>query len=118
MKFGKIFKEGEVIIYMDLYELGTQSLVVAGILHIVLSAGYLSGTGFSIGYSVLLILMGLYSFLSLPKSSAILLFGGLLSLTKTIIDFSAAAEELGSAFLLATIIVASTFSVEEGVRNL
>ena len=103
---------------MDLYQLATESLVVAGLLHIILSVVFLGGSTFALTYSAVLIVLGLYSFLSLPRSSSILLLGGLLSLTKTIIDFSAAAEELGSAFLLASIIVLSTFSIEEGVRNL
>lgn len=103
---------------MNLFQLATESLVIAGLLHIVLSTVFLDGTLFAATYSIILIFMGIYSFLSLPKSSLLLLFGGLLSLTKTIIDFSSAAEEMTSAFLLAIIIVLSTFSVEEGIRNL
>ena len=113
------------MVNLEPFELATDSLVVAGIVHFSITQfdPYSAGLFMSMALPVAIVLAGTYSHLRLPFSPVVLATGGLVSLGKVVHHFWEYTQlypETSAIPLVGMLVILglSIFSVEEGIRNM
>ena len=110
---------------VDLFELATDGLILAGLLHLTLSQFEMfAGTNVYLVYLVpaFLMLMGAYAHYRLPLADYVLATGGMISLSKLFMDIMTVMDTevtTGIPFVIMILILGlSVFTLEEAVRDL